>query len=159
MKFLSHTKEEAFEIIKELVARFKQNEKSYTSVSYDESNTRTDFIDKFFEALNWDVRNDNGFAERFREVVREDKVVINGQTKAPDYSFRLGGQKIFFVEAKKPSVNIKDDIAPAYQVRRYAYTAKLPPLECPPILSGFLYLDPIISRYSTAFFWPSVSGR
>ena len=126
MKFLSHTKEEAFEIIKELVARFKQNEKSYTSVSYDESNTRTDFIDKFFEALNWDVRNDNGFAERFREVVREDKVVINGQTKAPDYSFRLGGQKIFFVEAKKPSVNIKDDIAPAYQVRRYAYTAKLP---------------------------------
>lgn len=126
MKFIPHTKEESFEIIKELVVRFKQNEKSYTSVSYDESNTRTDFIDKFFEALNWDVRNDNGFAERFREVVREDKVVINGQTKAPDYSFRLGGQKIFFVEAKKPSVNIKDDIAPAYQVRRYAYTAKLP---------------------------------
>ena len=118
--------EESLQIIKDLVARFKQNEKSYTSVIYDESNTRTDFIDKFFEALNWDVRNDNGFAERFREVVREDKVVINGQTKAPDYAFRLGGQKIFFVEAKKPSVNIKDDIAPAYQLRRYAYTAKLP---------------------------------
>ncbi len=126
MNFIPHTKEESLHIIKDLVARFKQNEKSYTSVIYDESNTRTDFIDKFFEALNWDVRNDNGFAERFREVVREDKVVINGQTKAPDYSFRLGGQKIFFVEAKKPSVNIKDDIAPAYQLRRYAYTAKLP---------------------------------
>lgn len=126
MNFIPHTKEESLQIIKNLVARFKQNEKSYTSANYDESNTRTDFIDKFFEALNWDVRNDNGFAERFREVVREDKVVINGQTKAPDYSFRLGGQKIFFVEAKKPSVNIKDDIAPAYQLRRYAYTAKLP---------------------------------
>ena len=126
MNFIPHTKEESLQIIKDLVARFKQNEKSYTSLIYDESNTRTDFIDKFFEALNWDVRNDNGFAERFREVVREDKVVINGQTKAPDYSFRLGGQKIFFVEAKKPSVNIKDDIAPAYQLRRYAYTAKLP---------------------------------
>lgn len=126
MNFIPHTKEESLQIIKDLVARFKQNEKSYTSVIYDESNTRTDFIDKFFEALNWDVRNDNGFAERFREVVREDKVVINGQTKAPDYSFRLGGQKIFFVEAKKPSVNIKDDIAPVYQLRRYAYTAKLP---------------------------------
>lgn len=126
MNFIPHTKEESLQIIKNLVSRFKQNEKSYTSANYDESNTRTDFIDKFFEALNWDVRNDNGFAERFREVVREDKVVINGQTKAPDYSFRLGGQKIFFVEAKKPSVNIKDDIAPAYQLRRYAYTAKLP---------------------------------
>ena len=126
MNFIPHTKEESLQIIKNLVSRFKQNEKSYTSANYDESNTRTDFIDKFFEALNWDVRNDNGFAERFREVVREDKVVINGQTKAPDYSFRLGGQKIFFVEAKKPSINIKDDIAPAYQLRRYAYTAKLP---------------------------------
>ena len=100
MKFSMHTKEEALQIVKELVERFKLNENSYTSSSYDESNTRTDFIDKFFEALNWDVRNDNGFSERFREVVREDKVVINGQIKAPDYSFRLGGQKIFFVEAK-----------------------------------------------------------
>lgn len=81
MNFIPHTKEESLQIIKDLVARFKQNEKSYTSVIYDESNTRTDFIDKFFEALNWDVRNDNGFAERFREVVREDKVVINGKQK------------------------------------------------------------------------------
>jgi len=32
----------------------------------------------------------------------------------------------FFVEAKKPSVNIKQDIEPAFQLRRYAYTAKLP---------------------------------
>ena len=32
----------------------------------------------------------------------------------------------FFVEAKKPSVNLKDDPAPAYQLRRYAWSAKLP---------------------------------
>jgi len=30
------------------------------------------------------------------------------------------------VEAKKPSVNIKDDVEPAYQIRRYSWTAKLP---------------------------------
>jgi adenine-specific DNA-methyltransferase len=30
------------------------------------------------------------------------------------------------VEAKKPSVNIKDEIEPAYQIRRYSWTAKLP---------------------------------
>ncbi len=33
-------------------------------------------------------------------------------TKAPDYCFRIGGTRKFFVEAKKPSVNIKDDAEP-----------------------------------------------
>ena len=32
---------------------------------------------------------------------------------------------MFFVEAKKPSVFIKDEILPAYQVRRYGWSAKL----------------------------------
>lgn len=32
----------------------------------------------------------------------------------------------FFVEAKKPSVDIKDDVHPAFQLRRYAWSAKLP---------------------------------
>jgi len=32
----------------------------------------------------------------------------------------------FFVEAKRPSVHIKEDAAPAFQLRRYAWSAKLP---------------------------------
>jgi hypothetical protein len=32
----------------------------------------------------------------------------------------------FFVEAKKPFVDLKEDPAPAYQLRRYAWSAKLP---------------------------------
>ncbi|MEO7048154.1 MAG: hypothetical protein ABI091_22845, partial [Ferruginibacter sp.] len=32
----------------------------------------------------------------------------------------------FFVEAKKPSVYVKDDVETAYQIRRYAWSAKLP---------------------------------
>jgi hypothetical protein len=46
--------------------------------------------------------------------------------KAPDYCFRIGGARKFFLEAKKPAVNLKDDPAPAYQLRRYAWSAKLP---------------------------------
>ncbi len=112
--------------LKQLVEHFKTNIKQYKSLSYDEANTRVDFIDKFFELLDWDVRNTQEYSEDYREVVREDKVVIQGKPKAPDYSFRIGGTRKFFVEAKKPSVNIKEDIDPAYQIRRYAYTAKLP---------------------------------
>ncbi|GHV14322.1 hypothetical protein FACS189491_10490 [Spirochaetia bacterium] len=106
---------------------FAANYAQYMSAGYDESNTRTDFIDGFFEeALDWDVRNKEGASEVYRDVVREDKVKINGQTKAPDYAFRIGGIVKFYVEAKKPSVNIKDNPEPAYQVRRYAWTKKLP---------------------------------
>jgi len=114
------------EKLKKLMELFEANKKRYKSASYDEANTRVDFIDKFFDLLDWDIRNDQGFSEDYREVVREDKVVIEGKPKAPDYSFRIGGHRKFFVEAKKPAVNIKKEISPAFQVRRYAYTAKLP---------------------------------
>ncbi|MDA3872087.1 MAG: N-6 DNA methylase, partial [Candidatus Marinimicrobia bacterium] len=110
----------------ELTDQFKTNFIQYKNTNYDEANTRVDFIDKFFELLDWDVRNKLGFSEDYRDVVREDKVIIQGKPKAPDYSFRIGKERKFFVEAKKPSVNIKKDIAPAYQVRRYGYTAKVP---------------------------------
>ncbi|MDD3627867.1 MAG: restriction endonuclease subunit R, partial [bacterium] len=112
--------------LKSLISVFKDNFNRYKSPYYDESNTRVDFIDKFFELLGWDVRNLSGYSEDYRDVVREDKVSIEGKPKAPDYSFRIGGVRKFFVEAKKPSVNIKEDIGPAYQLRRYGYTARVP---------------------------------
>ncbi|MCK4523711.1 hypothetical protein KAU15_02185 [candidate division WOR-3 bacterium] len=34
-----------------LVSQFKEHYEEYKSASYDESNTRTDFIDKFFECM------------------------------------------------------------------------------------------------------------
>lgn len=123
----AQNKDETFAMtqLTELTTLFERNKKQYTSV-YDEANTRTDFIDKFFELLGWDIRNEQGYSEQYREVVREDKVTICGKVKAPDYAFRIGGLRKFFVEAKKPSVNIKDELEPAFQVRRYGYTAKLP---------------------------------
>jgi len=114
------------EQLKSLVSLFSANIAQYKGGQYDEANTRADFIDKFFDLLGWDIANGQGFSESYREVVREDKVKIDGSQKAPDYCFRIGGVRKFFVEAKKPSVNVKDAAEGAYQVRRYAYTAKLP---------------------------------
>ncbi|MDR2642575.1 MAG: Eco57I restriction-modification methylase domain-containing protein [Planctomycetaceae bacterium] len=116
----------SFESLKELTEQFRHNLAQYKSAEYDESNTRTDFIDKFFEILGWDVRNTHGYSEDYRDVIREDRVKIDNRPKAPDYAFRIGRERKFFVEAKKPSVNIHDEIAPAFQLRRYGYTAKLP---------------------------------
>ncbi len=120
-------KEEAYKKISELVERFEEQFTSYKKVDYNETLTRRDFIDPFFKAFGWDVDNSEGYAEAYREVIHEDKVKVSRATKAPDYSFRLvGGKRLFFVEAKKPSVDVKNDIPPAYQIRRYGWSAKLP---------------------------------
>jgi len=110
----------------ELVERFDTHRDHYTSTNYNEAQVRREFIDPLFQALGWDVQNTKGYAEPFKEVIHEDAVRVAGVTKAPDYSFRLGGRRIFFVEAKKPARNLKEDPSPAYQLRRYAWTAKLP---------------------------------
>ncbi|MBC7417120.1 MAG: methyltransferase, partial [Pedobacter sp.] len=121
------SKEAAYIIIEGLVTRFDEQVVSYKKTDYNETLTRRDFIDPFFKALGWDMDNSQGNAEAYREVIHEDKIKIGAATKAPDYSFKLaGGKRLFFVEAKKPSVVVKDEIMPAYQIRRYAWSAKLP---------------------------------
>lgn len=113
-------------IVATLIDRFEQNRDSYKSQSYNETQVRREFLDPFFEALGWDVANKQGHAEAYKDVIHEDAIKIGGNTKAPDYCFRIGGARKFFLEAKKPAVNVKDEIPPAYQLRRYAWSAKLP---------------------------------
>ena len=121
------TKEEALKKIEALVERFSEQVAVYKNKDYNETQTRRDFIDPFWEALGWDMDNKSGYAESYREVIHEDRVKVGGATKSPDYSFRLsGGKRLFFLEAKKPSVEIKEDTQPAYQIRRYGWSAKMP---------------------------------
>ena len=112
--------------ILDLVARFELHLDAYKAGQYNETQLRRDFLDPFFKALGWDVDNLAGYAEAYRDVIHEDAVKVGGATKAPDYGFRIGGNRKFFLEAKKPSVCIKEEIPPAYQLRRYAWNAKLP---------------------------------
>ena len=100
------------DFIHDLIDRFRANLDSYKRGQYNETEVRREFIDPLFEALGWDVHNKQGYAEAYKEVVHEDAIRVGGKTKAPDYSFRIGGVRKFFVEAKKPSVDIKDDVAP-----------------------------------------------
>jgi len=110
----------------ELAERFDRNRDAYRSPSYNETQLRREFLDPFFTALGWDVDNRAGWAEAYKEVIHEDAIKIGGFTKAPDYCFRVGGNRKFFVEAKKPAVDIRQDSSPAFQLRRYAWSAKLP---------------------------------
>jgi len=112
--------------ILDLVARFERNREAYRSGQYNEEQARHEFVAPFFKALGWDVDNERGYSEAYKDVIHEESIKIGSATEAPDYTFRIGGTRKFFVEAKKPSVNLKEDISPAYQLRRYAWSARLP---------------------------------
>jgi type I restriction-modification system DNA methylase subunit/predicted type IV restriction endonuclease len=114
------------EKIQKLIETFHYNLESYKKGTYNETQVRREFIDPFFEELGWDIANKQGYAEAYKDVIHEDAIKVGGVTKAPDYCFRIGGVRKFFLEAKKPAVNIREDIHPAYQLRRYGWSAKLP---------------------------------
>jgi type I restriction-modification system DNA methylase subunit len=110
----------------ELVERYYRNRKQYSSLEYKEAELRKEFIDPLFEMLGWDVSNKQGLAEQYKEVVHEPSQEVAGGTKAPDYAFRIAYVTKFFVEAKKASVDIGRHQLPAFQLRRYAWSKKLP---------------------------------
>ena len=112
--------------IKRLVDTFQRNIDVYKNGSINETQLRREFLDPFFTALGWDVENKAGYADAYKDVIHEYSLKTKDVREAPDYCFRIGGTRKFFVEAKKPSVNVKDDIHPAFQLRSYAWSAKLP---------------------------------
>jgi adenine-specific DNA-methyltransferase len=107
------TFEESQAEIAQRVRQFSINRDQYRAASYKEAHARQEFIDPLFAALGWDVHNAQRLAPDYREVVIEDSVDIEGQKKAPDYVFRVGRERKFFAEAKKPGIDLKIDAAPA----------------------------------------------
>jgi predicted type IV restriction endonuclease len=109
-----------------LINLFGRNQADYRSATYREYQLRQEFLDPCFRALGWDMDNRAGAPLAYREVIHEDALRIGTATKAPDYCFLVNGTRKFFVEAKRPAVNLSRDPTPAYQLRRYAWSANLP---------------------------------
>lgn len=113
--------------IHDLVAKYKAGRKFYLSDKYNETEVRNEFLDPLFQLLGWDITNSSSRPTHEREVLVEEplKADVGEHTKKPDYTFRLYAERKFFLEAKKPHVDISTDSAPARQTRRYGYTANL----------------------------------
>ncbi len=111
--------------IVELVERFSSRINEYRSSQYNETELRGEFVNPFFAALGWDVHNQQCLSSDSKEVKLEESIRVEENIKNPDYSFRLGKSRRFFVETKKPSINIEGGVYPAFQLRRYAWSASL----------------------------------
>ncbi len=112
--------------VRALVSQFSAQAEAYKSPAYKEAQLRQEFLDPLFAALGWDMRNAAGLSETYKEVIHEDSLRVGPAMKAPDYAFRVGGRRVFLVEAKKPSVDLHRSRPAAYQLRRYAWNAGLP---------------------------------
>lgn len=109
--------------LQNLVDRFHANIKFYkdTKNSYNEHSCRIEYIDPLLKVLGWDVANEKGLAPQYREVIAEN---YSTRTDRPDYTITLRGVPKFFVEAKKPAVDITREPDPAIQTRKYGWNAK-----------------------------------
>ncbi|HUW31006.1 MAG TPA: N-6 DNA methylase, partial [Planctomycetota bacterium] len=122
---MSKTFDQGKDEIAKLCDYFATNRQAFLAGGVKEAHVRQSLIDPLFEALGWDVRNAAMVAPQYREVIPEDSLDVEGQQKAPDYTFRVGPLPKFYAEAKKCGVNIGSDPAPAYQLRRYGWSAKV----------------------------------
>ncbi len=112
--------------LRERVESFRERNTELTLPTFKEASTRVEFIDPLLRELGWDVSNEAGLPERFKQVQVEPSQEVDGHKRAPDYAMRVGGERKFFIEAKKPNVFIKASSEAAYQARRYAWSAQLP---------------------------------
>ncbi len=62
------------------------------------------------------------------DYIAEDEYKASSKeaVKKPDYRFRIGGQTKFFVEAKKPSVDLAKSQSAIFQVKRYGFSGRVP---------------------------------
>ena len=139
-------KEDGLTVVSALVSRFGDDIAYFKGSTYNETQVRTDFIDKFFEALGWDIYDEAGHSAR-REVVLElttraapvpsgldgwdddltEEELAERMPKLgrPDYVFRVDAEPVFVAEAKKPSVNLQYKV-PTFQAKSYGYSMELP---------------------------------
>ena len=117
------------ERVTELVQIYSDNYPQFQRATYNETQVRVDFVNRFFKLLGWDVDNERGLPQHLREVTHEATVIVEEdgvhRSKKPDYSFRVGTDVLYFLETKKPAVNITVDAAPAFQLRRYGWSGNL----------------------------------
>ncbi len=99
--------------VKKLLEEFERLKGGPPLDSFDEAQLCTSYVEPFWEALGWNVRDP-------REVVKEKRVHLRASTKHADYCFQLKGKPQFILEAKDYRKRL-DDADFIFQTKRYGY--------------------------------------
>ena len=99
--------------VRQLVERFEREQSRFLQPGYNEAQLREQFVNPFFRALGWDLGE---------EVLHEARLRSGGSVKHPDYTFLAGNRRAFYVETKKPAIDIGNSVEPAEQLRSYGWS-------------------------------------
>ncbi|MBN4998078.1 N-6 DNA methylase [Stenotrophomonas maltophilia] len=114
----------------ELISRFERHASDrFLQSVYQEAEARKDFIDPLLKALGWDVDHETQHNPYEQEVKVERSIRTARSNRRADYAFYLAPNfhdVRFFVEAKKPSVDVSRDSDAHFQTLRYGYSANTP---------------------------------
>lgn len=140
---VAKSKGEGRDLVQRLVEQYSANRAYFRSKEFDETSTRTSFIDRFFEALGWDVTapgpdrevvfharhtidptvaGDEGWDQ---DLNQEQLDARASRTDVPDYGFNYKQRLRFYVEAKRPFAGVKAKDSP-FQLKSYAWNQSLP---------------------------------
>jgi adenine-specific DNA-methyltransferase len=119
--------DDAHSRVKALCDHFDARHGEVISPDYREAVARAEFITPFFEALGWDVNNAAHRTIYEKDCVLEKAEAHGGTQRSADYAFRRPGTHLtaFFVEAKKPSIEITHHDE-CYQAVLYGWNASTP---------------------------------
>lgn len=162
MYHLPQTKADALVQLSQLVKAFAAQQAHYRLSTYKESQLRNDYLDPLLKTFGWDVDNEAGKSQFLRDVIQEEELAVEEdetlKMKNPDYTLRVAGARQLFVEAKKVAVDLERTPYPAFQTRRYGWSANL----AVSVLTNFERLaiydcrlkptageDPHVARYRT----------
>lgn len=115
-----------------LIEHFTRYAKAkYHQPSYQEAEARKDFIDPLLKALGWDVDHEHQHNPYEQEVKVESGLIVHNARaqKRADYAFYLTPNfrdVRFYVEAKRPSIDLRNSVDAHFQILRYGYSAGTP---------------------------------
>ncbi len=111
----------------ELVERYQVFKREGRLDLSSEETIRT-WINELLAIFDWNVMDTSQILQE-KVLSREEKErleEINSTSTRPDYTFKIGNQKLTFLDAKAVSVNIETNNASAFQIKSYGWSILAP---------------------------------
>jgi type I site-specific restriction endonuclease len=113
--------------LQELIERYKSFKQQGRLDLSSEETIRT-WINELLSIFDWNVMDTSQILQE-KVLSKEEKEKLNaiGSTSTrPDYSFKMGNQKLTFLDAKAVSVNIETSNSSAFQIKSYGWSILAP---------------------------------
>ena len=86
------------------------------------------WINELLAIFNWDVKDTSQILQEkiLSKEEKEKLKKIDSTFTRPDYTFKMGNQKLTFLDAKAVRVNLKKDKKSAFQIKSYGWSISAP---------------------------------